>query len=219
MHLPHPFYVLRWIQSGWVVFPSRKKRREFMKEKKKLSLPIRIFIGMLRSASSPVSSAPSPASAHFTTEWIKPIGTIYVNLLKFLVVPVVLFSIADGVISLKDLKRVGSVGREDLHLLHVHNRAGRCHRPCAGQPLQGQLHPAALRRARSAWTMRLRKPPPLCSVIVNIFPSNLLQADGNRRHAAGHRHRHLPRRRLSWPQATRAQKIAELINCMVKKSS
>ena len=32
------------------------------------------------------------------------------NLLKFLVVPVVLFSIADGVISLNDLKRVGSVG-------------------------------------------------------------------------------------------------------------
>ena len=38
--------MLRWIQSGWVVFPSRKKRREFMKEKKKLSLPIKIFIGM-----------------------------------------------------------------------------------------------------------------------------------------------------------------------------
>lgn len=46
----------------------------------------------------------------FTTNYLKPIGTIYINLLKFLVVPVVLFSITDGVISLKDLKRVGSVG-------------------------------------------------------------------------------------------------------------
>lgn len=46
----------------------------------------------------------------FTTDYLKPIGTIYINLLKFMVVPVVLFSIMDGVISLNDLKRVGSVG-------------------------------------------------------------------------------------------------------------
>ena len=74
-----------------------------MKEKKKLSLPIKIFIGMALG----IIAGLIFAFAHlgeFTKEWIKPIGTIYVNLLKFLVVPVVLFSIADGVISLNDLK-------------------------------------------------------------------------------------------------------------------
>ena len=68
-----------------------------MKEKKKLSLPIKIFIGMALG----IIAGLIFAFAHlgeFTKEWIKPIGTIYVNLLKFLVVPVVLFSIADGVI-------------------------------------------------------------------------------------------------------------------------
>ena len=80
-----------------------------MKEKKKLSLPAWIFIGMLAGIVFGLIFA-FAGLGDFTTEWIKPIGTIYVNLLKFLVVPVVLFSIADGVISLKDLKRVGSVG-------------------------------------------------------------------------------------------------------------
>ena len=80
-----------------------------MKEKKKLSLPAWIFIGMLAGIAAGLIFA-FAGLGDFTTEWIKPIGTIYVNLLKFLVVPVVLFSIADGVISLKDLKRVGSVG-------------------------------------------------------------------------------------------------------------
>ena len=80
-----------------------------MKEKKKLSLPIKIFIGMALGILAGLAFAFAKLGS-FTTEWIKPIGTIYVNLLKFLVVPVVLFSIADGVISLKDLKRVGSVG-------------------------------------------------------------------------------------------------------------
>ena len=78
-----------------------------MKNNRKLSLPAWIFIGMLAGIAVGLLFLGNP---DFTTEYLKPIGTIYINLLKFLVVPVVLFSIADGVISLKDLKRVGSVG-------------------------------------------------------------------------------------------------------------
>ena len=63
-----------------------------MKEKKKLSLPAWIFIGMLAGIAAGLIFA-FAGLGDFTTEWIKPIGTIYVNLLKFLVVPVVLFSI------------------------------------------------------------------------------------------------------------------------------
>ena len=78
-----------------------------MKPAKKLSLPVWIFIGMLAGILAGLCFLKNP---DFTTNYLKPIGTIYINLLKFLVVPVVLFSITDGVISLKDLKRVGSVG-------------------------------------------------------------------------------------------------------------
>jgi len=78
-----------------------------METKRKLSLPAWIFIGMLAGILVGLLFLKNPG---FTNDYIKPIGTIYINLLKFLVVPVVLFSIADGVINLKDLKRVGSVG-------------------------------------------------------------------------------------------------------------
>ena len=80
-----------------------------MKEKKKISLPIKIFIGMALGIIVGLICT-FIKNTTFTGSWLKPIGDIYINLLKFLVVPVVLFSIADGVISLKDLKRVGSVG-------------------------------------------------------------------------------------------------------------
>ena len=73
--------------------------------KQKLSLPVRIFIGMFLGILTGLCFLGSP---EFTTQYIKPFGTIYINLLKFLVVPVVLFSITDGVVSLKDLRRVGS---------------------------------------------------------------------------------------------------------------
>ena len=41
---------------------------------------------------------------------LKPLGDIFLNLLKFVVVPIVLFSIASGVISMKDISKVGAIG-------------------------------------------------------------------------------------------------------------
>ena len=45
-----------------------------------------------------------------TTQYIKPIGTIFINLLKFIVVPIVLLSLICGMISMKDIKKVGAIG-------------------------------------------------------------------------------------------------------------
>ena len=42
--------------------------------------------------------------------YIKPLGDIFLNLLKFIVTPIVLFSIIGGIISMKDIKKVGEVG-------------------------------------------------------------------------------------------------------------
>ena len=82
-----------------------------MEKKRKLSLPAWIFIGMLAGI---LVGLLFTKNAQFTTDWIKPIGTIYINLLKFLVVPVVLFSIADGVISLKDCCGIMGLNQKDL---------------------------------------------------------------------------------------------------------
>jgi Na+/H+-dicarboxylate symporter len=41
---------------------------------------------------------------------IRPFGTLFLNLLKFIVVPIVLLSITAGVISMKDIRKVGSIG-------------------------------------------------------------------------------------------------------------
>ena len=42
--------------------------------------------------------------------YIKPFGTIFLNLIKMIVVPLVLFSIIAGVVSLDDVKKVGAIG-------------------------------------------------------------------------------------------------------------
>ena len=46
----------------------------------------------------------------FVNTYIKPIGIIFLNLLKFIVVPLVLFSIMAGILSMNDISKVGKLG-------------------------------------------------------------------------------------------------------------
>ncbi len=78
-----------------------------MSKLKKINLPGWIFIGLIAGILAGIAFLGNP---DFTTTYLKPIGTIYINLLKFLVVPVVLTSIISGVVSMGDIKRVGSIG-------------------------------------------------------------------------------------------------------------
>ncbi len=50
----------------------------------------------------------------FTTKWINPFGDIFIRLLKFIAVPLVLFSIISGVSSLPDPSRLGRMGAKTL---------------------------------------------------------------------------------------------------------
>ena len=182
-----------------------------MKEKKKLSLPAWIFIGMLAGIAAGLIFA-FAGLGDFTTEWVKPIGTIYVNLLKFLVVPVVLFSIADGVVSLKDLKRVGSVGLKTFVYYMITTALAVVIGLVLVNLFKGSFTPLPSADL-GALEYEAKEAPSVMQVIVNIFPSNLLQpmvsSDmlpvivtaiflGAGVLAAGEK----------------GQKIAELINCM-----
>lgn len=54
----------------------------------------------------------------FTIFYIKPLGDIFINILKLIAVPMVLFSIILGVTSLKDVNKLGKMGLKTL-LLYV----------------------------------------------------------------------------------------------------
>ena len=78
-----------------------------MKNRKKLGLAAWIFIAMVAGILVGLCFLGKP---ELTTQYIKPIGTIFINLLKFIVVPIVLLSLICGMISMKDIKKVGSIG-------------------------------------------------------------------------------------------------------------
>ena len=93
-----------------------------MEKKKRIPLSIKIFAGLLIGVvlgllsveggllDSSIFAGNAGSALNLLKEYIKPIGDIFLNLLKFVVVPIVLLSIITGIISLSDIKKVWSIG-------------------------------------------------------------------------------------------------------------
>ncbi len=76
-------------------------------EKKGLSLAAQIFIALVIAI---IAGLLMQNVAEFAATYIKPFGTIFLNLVKFIVGPIVLFSIMAGIVSMRDIKKVGAIG-------------------------------------------------------------------------------------------------------------
>ena len=80
---------------------------------KKLPLHIKIMIGLVAGVAWAFLSS-SLGWNQFTIEWIDPFGQIFIRMLKYIAVPLVMFSIISGVSSLKDLSKLGRMGGKTL---------------------------------------------------------------------------------------------------------
>jgi len=78
-----------------------------------LPLHLKILAGIAAGALLGLMAAGWGWSSWILT-WIKPLGTIFVNLLKLLAVPLVLVSLVDGVSGLRDLRKLSSMGGRTL---------------------------------------------------------------------------------------------------------
>ena len=80
---------------------------------KKLPLHLQIIIGLVLGLAYGILSSLSGWSS-FTSDWIAPFGTIFINLLKLIAVPLVLCSLITGVASLSDLKKLSRIGGKTI---------------------------------------------------------------------------------------------------------
>ena len=81
-------------------------------------LHIKVIIGLILGAVYAFLSVKFGWN-QFTLDYIKPFGDIFINILKLIAVPLVLFSIISGVASLKDVKKLGRMGAKTLALYLV----------------------------------------------------------------------------------------------------
>jgi proton glutamate symport protein len=77
---------------------------------KKLALHWKILIGMALGILFGILLSFVPNGSDFIKDYIKPFGTIFINLLKLIAVPLILASLIKGVSDLKDISKLSQMG-------------------------------------------------------------------------------------------------------------
>jgi Na+/H+-dicarboxylate symporter len=77
---------------------------------KKLALHWKILLGMLLGVLFGLGMSYLDAGPQFVKDWIKPFGTIFINLLKLVAVPLILASIIKGIADMKDITKLSKIG-------------------------------------------------------------------------------------------------------------
>lgn len=157
---------------------------------KKLALHWKIIIGMVLGIIFGFIMN-SYNSQQFVTDWIAPFGTIFINLLKLIAVPLILASLIKGISDLKDISKIRDMGLRTISIyvgttliaiiigLSIVNLV----KPGTGMP-QETIEKIKLKYENDAGvTDKLVKASaqqdagPL-QALVDIFPSNIFQAMG-----------------------------------------
>lgn len=144
-------------------------------KKKKLNLAAGILIGLILGV---VAGLLLQNHVEVANRFIAPFGTIYLNLLKAIVVPLVLFSITQGIISMKDIKKVGAIGGKTICYYLITTAfavtIGLIVANVANVGMGYKLDMAAVETYEAA-TAELN----MMDTLVNIFPSNVVGSMAN----------------------------------------
>ena len=79
-----------------------------------MALHWKIMIGMLLGVVFGISMSYTKSGPEFISDWVKPIGTIFINSLKLIAMPLILGSLIKGVSDLKDISKLSRMGGRTL---------------------------------------------------------------------------------------------------------
>ena len=104
------FYCAFAKKQFWKTYPFFKKIKfEITQTMKNLALHWKIIIGMVAGILFG-TIAVQTGLKDFTVDWIKPFGTIFINLLKLIALPLIIASLIKGVSDLKDISKLSKMG-------------------------------------------------------------------------------------------------------------
>ena len=138
-----------------------------MEKKRKLSLAAWIFIGLFLGILAGLGMTGCPEIAE---EYIKPFGTLFLNLIKFIVVPIVLFSIMTGVISMKDIRKVGSIGGKTV----VYYMCTTAFAVFIGLLVANLFKGSFVQLSTTGLEYEAKEAPGFLETLLGIFPSNII---------------------------------------------
>ena len=131
-----------------------------------MNLSIKIFIALVLAVI--VGLIAGEPALPFINWWIAPIGTIFINLIKMMIVPVVLCSLVVGMTSLGDTTKLGRIGIKTILLYLVTTAIA----IVIGFSVAGLAHPGLGLQMTSDAVVKVKEAPSIMQVFVAMIPSN-----------------------------------------------
>ncbi|MBL6657756.1 MAG: dicarboxylate/amino acid:cation symporter [Flavobacteriales bacterium] len=158
---------------------------------KKLALHWKIIIGMVLGVVYGLVAVKFQW-VDFTDSWIKPWGTIFINLLKLIAVPLILASLIKGISSLSDVSKLSRIGGKTIGIYLMTTliavtfglilvnvvQPGKSFSEEKRIELKEQYASNAALKIQSAESVKAEGP---LQFLVDIVPNNFIQAAGNNR--------------------------------------
>ena len=144
------------------------------KTKKKMALTSKIFIGLALGVLLGIILQPNPEIA---VNYVKPFGTLFLNLIKLVIVPLVFFSLVVGTCSMDDVRKLGRIGGKTV----AYYMFTTAFAVTIGLILGNLTNVGAGYTIPVDAVYEITAPPNVVDTLLNIIPANPLKAlvDGN----------------------------------------
>ncbi len=159
---------------------------------KKLALHWKIIIGMVTGVLFGIIFSQITWGSIFISNWIKPFGTIFINLLKLIAMPLILASLIKGVSDLKDISKLSKIGGRTiiiylsttvlaviigLFLVNTISPGKSISEKTRNELMSSYKSDAAEKQSAAAKQIQTGPLQPL----IDVFPSNIFNATTNNR--------------------------------------
>ena len=132
-----------------------------------MNLSIKIFLALVLSVV--VGLIAGPDALPFIKWWIAPIGTMFINLIKMMIVPVVFTSLIVGMTSIGDTKKLGRIGVKTVAIYLVTTAIA----ILIGFAVAGFIHPGlGMSLPTDAAEVKVKEAPSIMQVLVAMIPAN-----------------------------------------------
>lgn len=142
--------------------------------KKKLHFSVKVMIGLLLGIVVGIILQAKPEIAN---TYIKPFGTLYLNAIKMVIVPMVLSSIIVGACGLGDVKKFGRIGLKTICVYMITTLIA----AAIGVVLANIFNVGAGLNLAGGEAVEVSEAPNMIDTLINIIPSNPIKSmvDGN----------------------------------------
>ncbi|WP_297966253.1 dicarboxylate/amino acid:cation symporter [uncultured Anaerovibrio sp.] len=131
-----------------------------------MNLSVKIFISLVLSVI--VGLMAGEAGLPFIKWWIAPIGTMFINLIKMMIVPVVFFSLVVGITSLGDTKKLGRIGLKTV-AIYLFTTAIAI---SIGFAIAGLIGPGVGADFVAGTQPKVKEAPYIMQVLLDMIPAN-----------------------------------------------